>query len=152
MANALYDKARESFLGQNPALDWDTDTIKVFLLDAASYTPNLASGGTQTITGAGAIASGEAFGAARLQLTVFPAGMASGEVFGLATMRLAVRVSGIASAEGFGTPTVGISGGTQTVTGVGDIATAEAFGRPKVSGGWPRGVTIIRSRPRWGDT
>lgn len=41
MANALYAKARESFLGQNPALDWDTDTIKVFLLDAAIYTPNL---------------------------------------------------------------------------------------------------------------
>lgn len=43
MANALYDKARESFLSQNPALDWDTDTIKVFLLDSASYTPNLAT-------------------------------------------------------------------------------------------------------------
>ena len=43
MANALYDKARESFLGQDPALDWDTDTIKVFLLDAAEYTPDLAN-------------------------------------------------------------------------------------------------------------
>lgn len=43
MANALYDKARESFLGQNPALDWDTDTIKAFLLDAAEYTPDLAT-------------------------------------------------------------------------------------------------------------
>lgn len=41
MANSLYGKARESFLSQNPALDWDTDTIKVFLLDAASYTPDL---------------------------------------------------------------------------------------------------------------
>lgn len=43
MANALYDKARQSFLSQSPALDWDTDTIKVFLLDAASYTPDLAT-------------------------------------------------------------------------------------------------------------
>ena len=43
MANALYDKARESFLSQNPALDWDTDTIKAFLVDAASYTPDLAT-------------------------------------------------------------------------------------------------------------
>ena len=33
MANALYGKAREEFLSQNPALDWDTDTIKVFLVD-----------------------------------------------------------------------------------------------------------------------
>lgn len=43
MANALYDKARQSFLSQSPALDWDTDTIKVFLVDSASYTPNLAT-------------------------------------------------------------------------------------------------------------
>jgi len=43
MANALYDKARESFLSQNPALDWDTDTIKCFLIDSASYTVNLAT-------------------------------------------------------------------------------------------------------------
>jgi len=43
MANALYDKARQSFLSQSPALDWDTDTIKVFLLDSASYTPDLAN-------------------------------------------------------------------------------------------------------------
>lgn len=42
MANALYDQARESFLGQNPTLDWDTDTIKVALL-SAGYTPNLAT-------------------------------------------------------------------------------------------------------------
>lgn len=37
--SALYDKARESFLSANPVIDWDTDTIKVFLIDAASYTP-----------------------------------------------------------------------------------------------------------------
>lgn len=41
MANALYDKGRESFLGQNPALDWDTDTIKCTLIDAGNYTVNL---------------------------------------------------------------------------------------------------------------
>ena len=34
MANALYNKARESFLGQNPALDYDTDTIKVALVSS----------------------------------------------------------------------------------------------------------------------
>lgn len=41
MANALYDKGRESFLGQNPAVDWDTDNIKVILV--RSYTVNLAT-------------------------------------------------------------------------------------------------------------
>lgn len=35
MANALYDHARESFLSQNPALDWDTNTIKVMLVKTA---------------------------------------------------------------------------------------------------------------------
>ncbi len=43
MANALYDKARESFLSQNPALDWDTDTIKIHLIDTGNYTVNLST-------------------------------------------------------------------------------------------------------------
>lgn len=43
MANALYDKGRESFLSQNPALDWDTDVIKIVLVDAADYVKNLAA-------------------------------------------------------------------------------------------------------------
>lgn len=42
MANALYDKGRESFLSQNPALDFDTDTIKDTLM-ASGYTANLAT-------------------------------------------------------------------------------------------------------------
>ena len=41
MGNALYDKARESFLSQNPALDWDTDDIKAVLV--RGYTPSLSS-------------------------------------------------------------------------------------------------------------
>lgn len=37
MANTLYDKAREKFLrGQ---INWDTDSIKVCLVDSAQYTP-----------------------------------------------------------------------------------------------------------------
>ena len=41
MANALYDFGRQGFLeGSN---DRDTHTIKVFLVDAATYTPNLAT-------------------------------------------------------------------------------------------------------------
>lgn len=41
MANALYDKGREGFL--DGSIDWDTDTIKAVLLDAADYTPNMAT-------------------------------------------------------------------------------------------------------------
>lgn len=39
MANALYDKARESFLSANPSIDWDTDTIKASLVRSSAYTP-----------------------------------------------------------------------------------------------------------------
>ena len=41
MANALYDKGREGFL--DGSIDWDTNTIKVVLVDAADYTVNLAT-------------------------------------------------------------------------------------------------------------
>jgi hypothetical protein len=41
MANSLYDLGREAFL--NAGIDWATDDIKVALLDAADYTPNLAT-------------------------------------------------------------------------------------------------------------
>jgi hypothetical protein len=43
MANALYDLARQSFLSQSPALDFDTDTIKDMLVDTGNYTVNLAT-------------------------------------------------------------------------------------------------------------
>ena len=41
MANALYDKGRQGFL--EGSIDWDTDTIKVVLIDTADYTVNLAT-------------------------------------------------------------------------------------------------------------
>jgi len=41
VANALFDKARESFL--RGEIIWQTDTIKVVLVDAGQYTPNLAT-------------------------------------------------------------------------------------------------------------
>jgi|SRR3982750_3861277 hypothetical protein len=41
MANALYDLGRNSFLRGEIA--WQTDTIKVVLVDAGAYTPNLAT-------------------------------------------------------------------------------------------------------------
>ena len=40
MANALYDKGREGFLGGSN--DWDTNNIKIVLVDAADYTKDLA--------------------------------------------------------------------------------------------------------------
>lgn len=40
MANALYSKAKESFLSQNPSIDLDTDNIKVSLVRSSAYTPN----------------------------------------------------------------------------------------------------------------
>ncbi len=41
MANALYDKGREGFL--DGSIDWDTNTIKVVLVDTNDYTVNLAT-------------------------------------------------------------------------------------------------------------
>jgi hypothetical protein len=41
MANALYDKGRQGFL--DGSIDWDTQNIKVVLVDAADYTVNLAT-------------------------------------------------------------------------------------------------------------
>ena len=38
MASAIYPKAKESFLSQNPSIDLDTDTIKVALVDTGTYT------------------------------------------------------------------------------------------------------------------
>lgn len=39
MANALYGKGREGFL--DGTIDWDTDTIKVVLIDVADYTVSI---------------------------------------------------------------------------------------------------------------
>jgi hypothetical protein len=41
MANALYDTGRAAFLGAD--VDWITDNIKVYLIDAADYTVNLST-------------------------------------------------------------------------------------------------------------
>lgn len=57
MANALYDLGRQSFLSQSPAIDWDTDNIKLMLVDAADYTKNLATDQFQSaIIAAGRVA------------------------------------------------------------------------------------------------
>lgn len=36
MASAIYNKAKESFLSQNPSIDMDTDTIKVALVNTST--------------------------------------------------------------------------------------------------------------------
>jgi hypothetical protein len=41
VANALYDFGRQGFL--EGSIDWDTDTIKLILVDVADYTVNLAT-------------------------------------------------------------------------------------------------------------
>ena len=41
MANALFDRGRESFL--RGEIIWQTDAIKVVLVDSGAYTPNLAT-------------------------------------------------------------------------------------------------------------
>jgi hypothetical protein len=42
MANQLYGLARQAFLSQSPALDWDTDNIKVILAKtSAGYTVSI---------------------------------------------------------------------------------------------------------------
>lgn len=39
MANTLYDSARQGFL--EAQINWLTDTMKVYLVDAGAYTPNV---------------------------------------------------------------------------------------------------------------
>jgi hypothetical protein len=41
MANALYAKGRQGFL--DGSIDWDTDDIRLILIDAADYTVDLAT-------------------------------------------------------------------------------------------------------------
>lgn len=54
MANVLYDAARAAFA--NAELDWDTDTIKVTLVDTADYTYNAAHDFYDDITSGGRVA------------------------------------------------------------------------------------------------
>lgn len=61
MANALYDKGREGFLGGTN--DWDTNTIKITCVDAADYTKDLAAHDNyDDITAGGRVATSSALG------------------------------------------------------------------------------------------
>lgn len=107
--------------------------------NAASWVDNasiddLAAGGTATVTGAGNIATAEAFGTATLSArrAISGAGsIASAEAFGTPTVSWSTRVlaAGIASAEAFGTAVVTF---IKTISPTG-IASGEAFGTATVS-------------------
>lgn len=60
MANALYDKGRQGFL--EGAIDWDTDTIKVALIDTGSYTVNLATHDNWDDASAGVVGTPQTLG------------------------------------------------------------------------------------------
>lgn len=85
-----------------------------------------------------AIASAEAFGTTKLNLTLFPSGIASAEAFGtpIVISGLTIYPSAIPSAEAFGNL---IIAGPLIVLG---IASQEAFGSPTVS---PGGVSVAPS-------
>jgi hypothetical protein len=54
MASAIYPKAKESFLSQNPSIDLDTDTIKVALVSTSDYTYSAAHQYKSSVTSYGA--------------------------------------------------------------------------------------------------
>jgi len=59
MANALYDAGREGFLGGT--IDWDTQDIRIILIDAADYTKNLGTDDfLDDIAGAARVATSDA--------------------------------------------------------------------------------------------
>ena len=99
------------------------------MLFSVLYGPS-GQGSTQEITGAGNIASGEAFGSPVIDRPhIDPSGIASGETFGTPSLALHLSSSGITSGESFGTASVAAP---ITVTASG-IASGEAFGSPVVS-------------------
>jgi hypothetical protein len=60
MANALYDKGREGFL--DGSIDWDTDDIRLVLVDTADYTVNLGTHDfLDDVAGAARVATSGAF-------------------------------------------------------------------------------------------
>lgn len=130
--------------------------------DPAAFSDNVAPSGTcsltfaiqpgvsaQPITDAGAIATGEAFGAGQVNLRLFDAGaVASLEAFEAPSLRLTVSDSGaIASGGAFGAPTVTVD---RLVSDAGAIASAEAFGSPTVTQGGISGAGDIASAEAFG--
>jgi lysophospholipase L1-like esterase len=88
---------------------------------------------TDSIIGAGGIASAEAFGQPTISVNVSTIGIASAEVFGQPTVTVAgtghdiIGAGGIASSESFGQPAI-----SATVQSAG-IVSGEVFGQPTIS-------------------
>lgn len=78
------------------------------------------------ITGAGAIASGEAFGSDSVDHAVAASGIASGEVVGAQVLAVALAAAGIGSAEAVGSVLVAL------VAAPAGLASGEQFGGPTV--------------------
>lgn len=93
------------------------------------------AGAPQTLSNAGAIASLQAFGTAKLNLILSVVGqIATAVAFGMALIVVAISgAEGIASQETFGQATVATAGATQAITNTGHIAGAEAFGTSQVN-------------------
>jgi hypothetical protein len=109
------------------------------------------AGGAASISGAGQIASAEAFGTSVLLLQVSVAGLATGEgigsvaisgaiaaggvtsleAMGSPAFATAIIAAGIANAEAFGQPNVGIA--AQEIAGAGNVGSAEALGQPALT-------------------
>ena len=84
---------------------------------------------SQTISGAGNIASAEAFGGDKLNMNINPGSIASLEGFGSPKLNLNIQPSGILTSEGFGMAKLNLN------VKPGAIASAEIFGTPIVSVG-----------------
>lgn len=124
-------------LSDAEAIEFTRNPWQLFTSDAqpariAALAPQASAA---SVTGAGGIASAEAFGTAAVtwRKTIAPSGIASAEAFGTATVTrssvAAVQPGGIASAEAFGTATVSF----RTRISPSGIASAEAFGSATVS-------------------
>ena len=62
MANALFDAARATFLGNGTRIDWDADTIKLLLVDEGTDLPSVSADDfLDDITAGARIATSAAF-------------------------------------------------------------------------------------------
>jgi len=89
--------------------------------------------GAEILIGAVSIASGETFGAPKLNPSIQPFSIGSAEAFGAAQLNQKIALSGIASAQALGNPAIQF-GGALTIAATG-IASKEAFGSVSFDGG-----------------
>lgn len=108
--------------GTNVPFNCSATGSSLFVFLGVEVLPGAAS---QEITPNG-MATGEAFGTAKLNLQVLPTGITTGEALGTAQLNLTLTGTGIASAEAIG---------DAVVMGIAPegIASAEAFGTPLVT-------------------